>query len=48
MWKTVIKLMEGRVSLKLQRKKMDGSFILQIKTVQTPFTWEVCTVENLS
>ena len=25
---------------------MDGSFILQIKTVQTPFTWEVCTVEK--
>ena len=26
--------------------RMDGSFILQIKTVQTPFTWEVCTVEK--
>ena len=26
--------------------KTDESFILQIKTVQTPFTWEVCTVEK--
>ena len=38
--KAVIDLMEGRVFLKLQRKK-DG----QINTVQTTFIWEVCTGE---
>lgn len=43
--KAVIDLMEGRVFLKLQRKKTDESFILQINTVQTTFIWEVCTGE---